>query len=138
MGHEFHWTCHRTGDCCLEARSITITPEEKVALEGATSVPIDTVPHEDPRFLSWLMPNGCPMLARELDGTATCTVHAMRPYQCRRFMCLREDGEPYRAGGPLGCRNLTERLQGNRHAVAFYASSQRRAQGWAKAHGWTR
>ena len=138
MGKDFAWTCQRTGDCCL-GPSVAITPAERTMLAQARpDVPVVTEPHETPGFLRWLQPTGCPMLTRELDGTATCTVHAVRPMNCRRFVCLREAGEPFRAGGPLGCLNTSERIEENRHALAFYQSNQRRAQQWGRAHGWTR
>ena len=141
MGHEFAWSCHRSGDCCLDVQQIVLTPAEVEALTAARpDVAMVVRPHHaDQRFLVWETPTGCPMLARELDGTPTCTVYDVRPYQCRRFMCLREEGEPFRAGGPMGCRNLSDRLETNRHALAFYGSHQRRAQkSWADAHGWTK
>lgn len=86
-----------------------------------------------------MTPGGCPLLTRELDGKASCSIHEQRPYNCRRFICFRPDPatEPYETGGPLGCLNLTDRLTDSLHALTFYESNQRRAQVWAKAHGWT-
>jgi hypothetical protein len=137
MGHEFAWQCRRTGDCCL-GPSVVITPAEAEALRAARpEVAIETTLHADRRFVTWHQPSGCPMLARELDGTATCTVYDARPYNCRRFLCLRDEGEAFRGGGPLGCQNLTDRLSTNRHAMAFYGAHQRRVQrSWAVKHGW--
>ena len=83
---------------------------------------------------------GCPFLARELDGTASCTIHEARPYQCRRFMCGRPDpdAEPFEMGGPLGCRNLSDRLDSSYQFAAFYRTNQRHAQKVAVTMGWPR
>lgn len=76
---------------------------------------------------------------RFLSGT-TCTIYEHRPYNCRRFICLRPDpdDEPLETGGPLGCFNASERILLNRDARRFYAHHQRKAQRWADAHGWLR
>ena len=136
MGKDFAWTCHRSGDCCL-GPSVVITPEEQAALEQARpDVPVWTEPRPD-GFVTWKQPHGCPMLARDVDGKARCTAYEVRPLNCRRFHCFRDEGEPFRGGGPLGCQNLTDRLTSNRHALAFYRTAQRFAhKEWGAAHGW--
>jgi len=85
----------------------------------------------------------CPML-REKNR---CLVYDVRPYNCRRFGCLRPDPETevYRPApistvakfGNVGCANLRERLVQSRIARNIYGLLQRRAQTWARAHGWT-
>lgn len=74
----------------------------------------------------------CPLL----DGN-TCTVYDVRPYQCRRFQCRRAPGEAFDPSGPLGCRNLSDRLEQDRETRRSYALNQRKAQKWALRHGWT-
>ena len=140
MSRDFQWTCRRSGDCCLEVRVISLTPAERdVLAQARPDVALDVVPQKDTRFLTWSVPKGCPFLSRGLDGLATCTVHEIRPYNCRRFLCLRDEGEPYRSGGPMGCKNLSERIDRNVHAMEFYRTHQRYAQrDWADSHGWSR
>ena len=98
--------------------------------------------HLDPRFV-YLEGKPCPLL--RMDGAvATCTVHDIRPYNCRRFGCFRPDPttEPYVAEPldlpnlRLGCANLSDRLS-NRAVRRAYAKLQRKAQQWALKHGWS-
>lgn len=79
----------------------------------------------------------CPLLVRHADGTASCSVHAVRPYNCRRFICGRPSlDEPFEQG-PDGCQNLNDRLAQSLDFHEFYRANQRRAQrAWADAHGW--
>lgn len=78
--------------------------------------------HEDPRFVR-LVAGPCPLY----DAKArTCTVYAVRPYNCRRFACQRTDyGQQAYDQGP------TTR-QDRRQLVMI----QRKAQRWARSHGW--
>lgn len=132
------WHCKRSGDCCLAIPEIVVTKPELREMQAASDRQLHLRPHEDDRFIRVLTPGGCPYLDRELNGDATCSIHESRPYQCRRFQCQRPDPstEPYEASGPLGCKNLTDRLEQSRYALKFYESNQHRAQPWARAHGW--
>jgi Fe-S-cluster containining protein len=132
------WQCARTGDCCLAAEVVVTWAELRAMREARPEVQPHVAAHPDARFARVLTPGGCPYLEREIDGTATCSIHASRPYNCRRFQCLRPDPatEPYETGGHLGCRNLSDRLDQSQHALHFYAANQRRAAVWARAHGW--
>lgn len=133
------WRCQREGDCCL-VRQLVVTRDEVAAMQAADPQPLNVEPHER-GFLRIVMPAGrCVYLKRELDGQATCGIYEARPFQCRRFMCLRPDPktEPWEGSGPLGCRNLSDRLAESRYAMTFYESNQRRAGKWALAHGWTK
>jgi Fe-S-cluster containining protein len=69
----------------------------------------------------------------------TCLVYASRPYNCRRFGCMRPDPktEPYEADDPhFGCKNFTDRFLLSRQVRRLATLMQRRAQRWARAHGW--
>lgn len=92
-----------------------------------------------PNFARILIPDGCPYLERELDGKASCGIYASRPVNCRRFQCMRPDvtTEPFEFGGPLGCKNLSDRIEQSLHALTFYQANERRAmKAWGHAHGW--
>lgn len=81
-----------------------------------------------------LNPDGstaCPLLG----ANGLCTIYAARPYNCRRFACLRAPGEALEAGGPLGCRNAERRLS-DRDARRQLIQIQRKAQVWGRKHGW--
>lgn len=63
-----------------------------------------------------------------------CLVYEHRPYNCRRFACLRPDvkAEPFELNGG----NLMARVRTSRVARRMAQRIQRKAQGWAQAHGW--
>lgn len=100
-------------------------------------------PHpSDPKFVN-LTAAPCPFL----EGQNRCTVHDIRPYNCRRFGCLRPDPRseplvmaplsPILHYGTVGCSNLRERLMQSRVARRIYALLQRKGMRWALKHGWT-
>jgi Fe-S-cluster containining protein len=64
----------------------------------------------------------------------TCLVYEHRPYNCRRFACMRPDPktEPFEADGG----NLMARVKTSRVARRMAQTFQRRAQRWAVKHGW--
>lgn len=71
----------------------------------------------------------CPLFA-----FSQCLVYDVRPYNCRRFGCMRPDvkAEPFEADGG----NLTARVKTSRVARRMAERMQRKAQIWARAHGW--
>lgn len=86
----------------------------------------------------------CPLLAFE-GGLATCTVHDIRPLNCRRFWCGRpdpatepfEDDPPGRPESVQGCKNLTDRVLQSRPFRREMAQRQRKAmRDWGLKHGW--
>lgn len=145
------WVCQRSGDCCRKVDVVTMTQAEAALLQQWadqhwTLKQLGTLkwdPHPDnPRFVQ-LQAGPCPFLA----GKAECTVHDIRPYNCRRFGCLRPDpaSEPLKMAplspvllyGTIGCSNLRERLMQSRVARRIYALLQRKGMRWALQHGWT-
>lgn len=100
----------------------------------------------DDNFFAWTAAP-CPLLD-ESSGKPTCTIHEHRPYNCRRFGCLRPDPKveafqpaplsPYLKYGNIGCANLRDRLINSRVARRTYELLQRKAQRWADKHGWSR
>jgi len=118
------WNCRQCGDCCRTIKAVIMTPAEAVELQrAAPDVPV--VFREWDRRTVRLIANPCPYLR----GTQ-CLVHAVRPYNCRRYLCFREPGEPF-VDTPIPHRALV-----NPSLRRQYAANQRRAQGWARQHGW--
>lgn len=132
------WKCQQSGDCCQAVSEVAMTKEEAEALR----------PHVDPAIwqkLQWspgppstvgtfilLKANPCPLLTTD----NLCSVHAVRPYNCRRFACLRIPGEQFEPDhGEFGCANVRDRID-DRSARRFLAKLQRKAQRWALSHGW--
>lgn len=135
------WSCDMSGDCCKSVGDVVMTKEEAGLLKGAVDpaqwATLLWKPVED-GFVA-LMAAPCPLLGAD----NRCTVHAVRPYNCRRFACLRVEGEAFEpepldlARGRFGCANLSDRVRDSRDARRFYAKIQRKAQRWAMSHGWT-
>jgi len=131
-----YWQCDQRGDCCREPDEVLMTHAERTAI-------LDTQPQavltwrDDPvdvRFVR-LRARPCPLI----DTDGRCTVYAVRPYNCRRFVCLRNPDEPWISGANGSCVNLDRRLASSYQAVAFYRTNQRVAQReWGDAHGWVK
>jgi Fe-S-cluster containining protein len=104
-----------------------MTRAEQAEIERAA--PPGTVlsfrPHGESDFVR-LSAGPCPLLA----GTNTCTVYAVRPYNCRRYGCLRDDvtTEPWQDGWP------EPKTREQRRSLVVL---QRHGQRWARSHGWT-
>lgn len=113
-----------------------MTPAERLEIECAVPPPmaaaLSWAPHADGGFLRLLTPGGCPLLSKDDTGRAVCTVHAVRPYNCRRWGCYRSDyTQPADMAGPVPVTVLR-----TRDLRRQYARMQRKAQRWAVTHGW--
>jgi Fe-S-cluster containining protein len=138
-------SCQQSGDCCLRAGPVVMTPSERDALLARR-------PNLTNRFAEWspgavaLLPiegRRCPLLAFDAGGLATCTVHDIRPTNCRRFWCGRPDpaAEPFeedhRPCAVMGCKNLTDRVLQSRPFRREMAHRQRLVmRRWGHKHGW--
>lgn len=129
-----HWRCVGAGDCCTQPSEIVITVEEAAVLvqHAASSITLQFRPFgDDPHFVA-LKAHPCPLYdARE----KTCTVYAVRPMNCRRFLCMRPNvhTEPFEISGA----NMMDRVRTSRIARRLAARTQRKAQRWGLAHGWS-
>lgn len=116
------WSCQRSGDCCRGVSEVVMTHAERREIErvAPSHVVLSWRPHADDRFTR-LSAGPCPLY---LD--AQCSVYAVRPFNCRRFGCLRTDyAQPYDQG--------PQTRQDRRQLVVM----QRHAQRWGRSHGWT-
>lgn len=129
------WRCGQTGDCCR------ITPAVRLHKDELTAI-LDYRPDLKTQALPWrdmgdgfleLKAAPCPLLTAD----NRCSVYPVRPYVCRRFLCFREPGEAFVADQVNGCQSLTVAIQTSRNARRQYAQTQRTAQRWALAHGWS-
>jgi Fe-S-cluster containining protein len=119
------------------AGEVVMTHAERGEIERAVLPPIADAlawaPHADARFTRLLMPQGCPLLAKP-DGVATCTVHAVRPMNCRKYGCFRMDVDR-----ELVPRNEAETLINILRSRDFQRQAvqmERKAQRWGASHGW--
>lgn len=135
---EVPWTCRQTGDCCRAVPVVTMSTDEQQLLLMHPLVKDRVLPWQpdpQPGFVQ-LKAQPCPLLG----ANNLCTVHEIRPYNCRRFICGRVDvhSEPYEQGGPLGCYNLSDRIETSERFRHHAETTQRKAQPWALEHGWRR
>ena len=147
------WECKRSGDCCRKVDYVVMTRQEMdVLLEYGykhfTLKKMNTLVFRndiDHKNMVAMVARPCPLL-EYVDGKPTCTVHEVRPYNCRRFGCLRPDpkSEPLVMAplsdvlqyGKVGCVNLRDRLIFSRVARRIYEKLQRKGMRWAVKHGW--
>ena len=133
------WSCHKTGDCCKVPGQITVTTAERQILDGLKDVasrPLIWTTAKADGFVH-LDVGPCPFLG----DSGLCQVYESRPYNCRRMMCGRVDParESYEQGGPMGCHNLSDRIETSLRFEEFYKANERRAaKEWATSHGWTK
>lgn len=130
------WTCQQSGDCCTKPKEVVMTVEEMREL-GRALLAKQYNPKLEFRdvgdnFVA-MKAGPCPLFAFN-----TCIVYESRPYNCRRFACMRPDpaAEPWRFTPNGDCANLWDRLRTSRVARRLGTLIQRRAQTWAVRHGW--
>ncbi len=128
------WKCQRSGDCCTQPAEVIMTSAERFHL--LPRIPEGIVTHwrdVEPGFVA-LEAHPCPFFI--FNG---CIVYSDRPYNCRRFGCMRPDPktERFELNDDGDCINLLERVKTSRIAQRLYGRMQRVAQRWARAHGWT-
>lgn len=111
-----------------------MTKEEAAVLvhHAPPTIQMQFRPTEDPRFVA-LKAAPCPLFVFH-----TCLVYEHRPYNCRRFACMRPDpkAEPWAFTPEGDCANLWDRLRVSRVARRLGTLIQRKAQKWARRHGW--
>lgn len=137
------WKCHQSGDCCSLPAEVVMTRPERV--EMLRHMPEDSRITTEWRDVEGEMVGGlskfvamkahpCPMFIFN-----SCVVYAHRPFNCRRFACMRPDPktEPLELGGNgNGCLNAMDRYETSRVARRLMERIQRKAQGWAHRFGW--
>lgn len=104
---------------------MVMTHAERAEIERAapSGIALSFLPHEDSRFVR-LSAGPCPLLR----GKNVCTVYAVRPMNCRRYGCLRDDvTEPWVDGQPQ-----PKTREHKRTLVVL----QRHAQRWGRSHDW--
>lgn len=147
------WSCQRSGDCCKSQVRLIMRVEERDAMQEYADQHLTMgqlsrlkfVDDRQPGFVA-LVGTPCPM-HDDADGQSKCMVYPARPFNCRRFGCMRPDpaSEPLEVAplapvlhyGNVGCVNLRERLLYSRAARRCYELLYRKARRWAEKHGWT-
>lgn len=133
-----HWKCHRSGDCCSIPVEVIMTREERTAILPKIPQGIRTEWRDvEGSQLVALKAHPCPFFI-----FGECLVYDVRPYNCRRFACMRPDPKTELFENDLspstitGCRNADDRFYTSRVARRMLVQIQRKAMNWARAHGW--
>lgn len=125
------WKCKQSGDCCTKTREIVMTKEEAAVLvhQAPPTITLQFRPIPDTDRFVAMKGEPCPLFVFK-----TCLVYDHRPYNCRRFGCMRPDpsAEPFDPDGA----NQTERERVSKEALKMGKWMQRKAKPWAEAHGW--
>lgn len=128
------WSCQRSGDCCTLPQEVMMTKEEAAVLvhHAPKEIHLQFRPDSDPRFVA-LKAAPCPLFVFQ-----TCLVYAHRPFNCRRFSCMRPNPkeEPWEFTPEGDCKNFWDRVTTSRTARRMAQLIQRKAQKWAVRHGW--
>lgn len=127
----------------VEEQAVVQEAADKVLTLGQLSKMV-WEPSETAGFVN-LKARPCPLLT-EVGGKPVCSIRESRPYSCRRFACLRPEPEKEPLQfvplnnlllyGNIGVINVRERLVHSRVARRMYQKVQRKAQRWARTHGW--
>ena len=130
-----HWRCQQSGDCCSKPADVLMTTQEAAGIlqQTAGTVSLDFRKVAD-GFVA-LKAHPCPLYDAIYQ---VCTVYDIRPYNCRRFACMRPDPktEPWESTAADGCANRDDRLSQSRIVRRQLKQIQAKAQPWARAHGW--
>lgn len=123
------WHCQRSGDCCTKITEVVMTKQEasSITFHAPPQIVLHFRPVDD-KFVA-LKAEPCPLYAFK-----TCLVYAHRPFNCRRFACMRPDvkAEPFEMSGA----NMMDRVHTSKVARKMAQTIQRRAQRWARKMGW--
>lgn len=122
------WSCQREGSCCTLPDEVVLTHAERAEIERAapSGVALSFRPHADARFVR-LVAGPCPLY----NGSG-CSVYAVRPMNCRRYGCFRDDLTEPAELVPVPVKALATRENRRR-----FLMMERKAQKWGRAHGWS-
>ncbi len=124
------WRCQGSGDCCRGVKRVSMTFAERRELEAQAA--------KATRRLQWRYnerPNMTDLVAAPcpfLDAENRCAVHDVRPYNCRRWGCLRSDVKAQ----PFVDEDTAAILRRMPEALPVLQRMQSEGQAWALAHNW--
>ena len=129
------WRCQQSGECCTQPPDLVMTTMEAAGLLQAKAADVELRFTKRPDGFVSMQAGPCPLY----DATyQVCTVYDVRPYNCRRFACMRPEPtrEPWESTATGECANREDRLGQSRLARRQARQIQVKAQPWARAHGW--
>lgn len=122
-----NWKCQRSGDCCTLPKEVVMTKEEAAILVHAAPQEIQMQFRPVGDGFVALKAAPCPLFA--FNG---CLVYEVRPYNCRRFACMRPDVK----AEAFSDECVTDRVKTSRVALRMAVHIQNKAMRWALKHGW--
>lgn len=132
-----HWKCQQSGECCSLPAEVVMTRQERSNILPIIPDGVLTIWRDIDETFVALKAQPCPFF---LFGE--CEVYEVRPYNCRRFACLRPDpkSEPFEfdnsAHKLTGCKNADDRFYTSRVARRMLKQIQSKAQRWGARYGW--
>lgn len=123
-----NWMCHKSGECCSLPEEVVMTEQEMrvLAREAPKEIPLHFRPLEQAGMVA-MKAQPCPLYVFQ-----RCLVYEHRPYNCRRFACMRPDVQ----AEPWDGQNMEARVKVSRLARRLAEKIQRKAQRWARSQGW--
>lgn len=132
------WKCHQSGDCCTQPSEVLMTHEERQLIMREMPQGIRTEWRAVNDKMAALKAHPCPFFIFN-----SCVIYSIRPYNCRRFACMRPDpktekweGQEVSERAPTGCKNADDRFFTSRVARRMLVQIQRKASRWGLKHGW--
>lgn len=125
------WECQKSGECCTIPKEVVMTKEEASTLvaHAPSTIVLQFRPGDVEGFVA-MKTGPCPLYVFH-----TCLAYDYRPYNCRRFLCMRPDpkSEPLEEEGH---KNQMDRMMTNRDMRRLGMRNQQKSRKWADAHGW--
>jgi hypothetical protein len=105
----------------------------RLVLVAPSEIQLEFRPNPQDETFVFMKAGPCPLFV--FQG---CLVYKDRPYNCRRFACMRPDPktEPFEVDSQGRCRNMWDRFHTSRQARRALIHIQQKAQRWARKMGW--
>jgi len=127
------WKCQSSGECCTIPKEVVMTKQEAAHLvaRAPTTITLQFRPVEKDSRMVAMKAGPCPLFIFH-----SCIVYEHRPYNCRRFICMRPDvkAEPLEEDG---WKNHMDRVNTNRTMRRLAIRNQKKAQRWGNKMGWS-
>lgn len=131
------WKCKQSGDCCSKLPELSMTKQEAAHLVAVAppEIYLEFRPSPNPAEANFVLMKAGPCPLFVFNG---CLVYKDRPYNCRRFACMRPDPktEVFELDSQGRCVNMWDRFKTSRQARRMLVHIQAKAQRWARKWGW--
>ena len=122
------WKCLQSGACCRLPATLVMKPAEFAELLVARPDVTVTARERSDGFIE-MQAGPCPFLG----GDDRCTVYAVRPMNCRRYMCGRDSREEPVDLSPIPLRVLQNPALKKQYRI----NQQNHMRRYGHHHGWS-